>query len=45
MRKLDPNKRRHLPETPKTEFTKEELLDIIDFYLQYKLPLRFLPLD
>ena len=36
MRKLDPNKRRRLPETPKTEFSKEELLDIIDFYLQYK---------
>lgn len=36
MRKIDSNKRRHLAETPKTEFTKEEILDILDFYLQYK---------
>lgn len=36
MRKIDYNKRQRLPETPKTEFSREELLDILDFYLQYK---------
>lgn len=36
MRKLDPLKSRPFPEKRKTEFTKEELLDILDFYLQYK---------
>ena len=36
MRKIiiDPNW--HLPKTRRTDFTKEEMLDIIDFYLQYK---------
>ena len=32
--KVDPNW--HFPKTRKTDFTKEEMLDIIDFYLQYK---------
>ena len=32
--KLDPNW--HIPETRRTDFTKEEMWDIIDFYLQYK---------
>ena len=32
--KVDPNW--HLPKTRRTDFTKEEMLDIIDFYLQYK---------
>ncbi|WP_405309889.1 hypothetical protein [Methanobrevibacter sp.] len=32
--KVDPNWR--FPETRRTDFTKEEMLDIIDFYLQYK---------
>ena len=36
MRKIDYDKSRILPETPKTEFSPEELLDILDFYLQYK---------
>ena len=26
----------HFPKTRRTNFTKEEMLDIIDFYLQYK---------
>ena len=26
----------HFPKTRRTDFTKEEMLDIIDFYLQYK---------
>ena len=26
----------HFPETRRTDFTKEEILEIIDFYLQYK---------
>lgn len=26
----------HFPKTHRTDFTKEEMLDIIDFYLQYK---------
>ena len=36
MRKIivDPNW--HFPKTRRTDFTKEEMLDIIDFYLQYK---------
>lgn len=32
--KVDPNWR--FPETRRIDFTKEEMLDIIDFYLQYK---------
>ena len=32
--KVDPNWR--FPQTRRTDFTKEEMLDIIDFYLQYK---------
>ncbi len=32
--KVDPNW--HFPKTRRTEFTKDEKLDIIDFYLQYK---------
>lgn len=32
--KVDPNWR--FPETRRTDFTKDEMLDIIDFYLQYK---------
>lgn len=32
--KVDPNW--HFPETRRTDFTTEEMLDIIDFYLQYK---------
>lgn len=32
--KVDPNW--HFPKTRRTDFTKEEMLDIIDFYLQYK---------
>ncbi len=32
--KVDPNWR--FPKTRRTDFTKEEMLDIIDFYLQYK---------
>lgn len=36
MRKLDPFKDYELPDKQKTDFTKEEMLDILDFYLQYK---------
>ncbi|WP_405281113.1 hypothetical protein [Methanobrevibacter sp.] len=32
--KVDPNW--HFPKTRRTDFTNEEMLDIIDFYLQYK---------
>ena len=32
--KVDPNW--HFPKTRRTDFTKEEMLNIIDFYLQYK---------
>lgn len=32
--KVDPDW--YLPETRRTDFSKEEILDIIDFYLQYK---------
>ena len=32
--KVDPNWR--FPKTRRTDFTKEEMVDIIDFYLQYK---------
>lgn len=32
--KVDPDW--HFPKTRRTNFTKEEMLDIIDFYLQYK---------
>ena len=32
--KVDPNW--HFPKTRRTDFTKEEMQDIIDFYLQYK---------
>ena len=32
--KVDPNWR--FPKTRRTDFTKDEMLDIIDFYLQYK---------
>lgn len=35
MRKIEPFTRK-IDEPQKTEFTKEELLDIIDFYIQYK---------
>ena len=31
---MDPNW--HFPKTRRIDFTKEEMLDIIDFYLQYK---------
>ena len=36
MRKLDLTKQYGWPETQKTDFTDDELLDILDFYLQYK---------
>ena len=36
MRKIKDNRDWKLPKTRRTDFTKEEMLDIIDFYLQYK---------
>lgn len=36
MRKLDYSKVYTIPEKQKVDFTKEELLDILDFFLQYK---------
>lgn len=36
MRKVNDNPNWKLPKTRRTDFTKEEMLDIIDFYLQYK---------
>ena len=36
MRKIIVDDTWHLPKTRRTDFTKEEMLDIIDFYLQYK---------
>ena len=36
MRKVKDNPDWIIPKTRRTDFTKEEMLDIIDFYLQYK---------
>lgn len=36
MRKVKENRDWKFPKTRRTDFTKEEMLDIIDFYLQYK---------
>ena len=36
MRKIDYSERWHVPKKRKTEFTTDELWDIIDFYIQYK---------
>ena len=36
MRKITVDDDWRLPKTRRTEFTKEEMLEIIDFYLQYK---------
>ena len=36
MRKIIIDDNWHFPKTRRTDFTKEEMLDIIDFYLQYK---------
>ena len=36
MRELDYLKKHHLPKSQRTDFTRDELLDILDFYLQYK---------
>lgn len=36
MRKIIIDDTWRFPETRRTDFTKEEMLDIIDFYLQYK---------
>ncbi|WP_292608613.1 hypothetical protein [Methanobrevibacter sp. UBA188] len=36
MREIKVDSNWHFPETRRTDFTKEEMLDIIDFYLQYK---------
>ena len=36
MRKIKEDRNWRIPETRKTDFTKEEMLDILDFYLQYK---------
>ncbi|MBQ2832234.1 hypothetical protein [Methanobrevibacter sp.] len=36
MRKVKENPDWKFPKTRRTDFTKEEMLDIIDFYLQYK---------
>jgi hypothetical protein len=36
MRKVKDNSDWKLPKTRRIDFTKEEMLDIIDFYLQYK---------
>lgn len=36
MRKVEEPKNFKMPKTRRTDFTNEELLDILDFYLQYK---------
>ena len=36
MRKIIIDDNWHFPKTRRTDFSKEEMLDIIDFYLQYK---------
>lgn len=36
MREIKVDSNWHFPKTRRTDFTKEEMLDIIDFYLQYK---------
>ena len=36
MRKVERPEHCEFPKSRKTEFTKEEMLDILDFYLQYK---------
>ena len=36
MREIKVNPKWRFPETRRTDFTKEEMLDIIDFFLQYK---------
>ena len=36
MREIKVDHNWHFPKTRRTDFTKEEMLDIIDFYLQYK---------
>ena len=36
MRKLDPFKHYTTPDSQRTDLTTDELLDILDFYLQYK---------
>ena len=36
MRKIIIGPNWHFPKTRRTDFSKEEILDIIDFYLQYK---------
>ena len=36
MRKIIIDENWHFPKTRRIDFTKEEMLDIIDFYLQYK---------
>lgn len=36
MRKTEEPKNFKMPKTRRTEFTNEEMLDILDFYLQYK---------
>ena len=36
MRKVKENRNWKLPKTRRTDFSREELLDILDFYLQYK---------
>lgn len=36
MRKIDYSKDYGMPEAQRTDFNKEELLDILDFYTQYK---------
>lgn len=41
--KVDPNWR--FPKSRRTDFTKEEMLDIIDFYLQYKPMLENFSID
>ena len=36
MREIKVDSNWHFPKTRRTDFSKEEMLDIIDFYLQYK---------
>lgn len=36
MREIKVDHNWHISKTRRTDFTKEEMLDIIDFYLQYK---------
>ena len=36
MRKITVDDNWHFPKTRRTDFTREEMLDILDFYLQYK---------